>query len=204
MSRLFKPEKLFFPRDFVKPVISDKTFLEIGAGRGLHAVQFAKANPSSQLMAIERTRVKFEDFAKRAEHHKLSNLIPIHADAIPWVVHGIPAASLDGVFLLYPNPEPKNAAQRWLNMPFFEFLLSRLKPAKKIIVATNIQSYFEEAHQQAEEHWKLEVDNFKIDPSSNRTHFEIKYLARGETCYQLELTKPKGYATRFDHWNSKT
>lgn len=201
--RQFKPEKLFKPRDFIKPELTDNCYLEIGAGRGLHAVQFTQANPDKQLIAIERTRVKFEDFAKRAKTDALNNLAPIHADAIPWVVHGLPPASLNGVFLLYPNPEPKNAAQRWLNMPFFEFLLSRLKPGAKIILATNIQDYFEEAKQQAEQLWKLPFEAFEVDQNSKRTHFEIKYLARGETCYQLEVTKPENYLTRFNDWLSE-
>lgn len=198
--RQFKPEKLFTPRDFVKPQLTDNCYLEIGAGRGLHAVQFAQTNPDKQLIAIERTKVKFEDFAKRALAEKLDNLTPVHADAIPWVVHALPPRSLDGVFLLYPNPEPKNAQQRWLNMPFFEFLISRLKPEAKVVLATNIEDYFEEAKAQTEQVWQLPFKAFEVDKSSKRTHFEIKYLARGETCYQLEITKPADYKTRFDDW----
>lgn len=200
--RQFKPEKLFKPRDFVKPEITDNCYLEIGAGRGLHAVQFAQENPDKQLIAIERTRVKFEDFAKRSEHGRFDNLIPIHADAIPWVVHALPPKSLNGVFLLYPNPEPKNAAQRWLKMPFFEFLISRLKSNATIILATNIKDYFDEAVEQTEKLWQLPFETFDVPTDSKRTHFEIKYLARGETCYQLEIAKPFGYCNRFDDWVS--
>ncbi|WP_251359149.1 tRNA (guanosine(46)-N(7))-methyltransferase TrmB [Kangiella sp. TOML190] len=203
--RVFKPNKLFLPRNFDKPQISENCYVEIGAGRGLHALQFAQANPDKQLIAIERTRVKFEDFAQRidkvrAQKQRLKNLTPVHADAIPWLVHALPPQSLNGVFLLYPNPEPKNAAQRWLNMPFFEFLLSRLKPEAKIILATNIEEYFAEAKQQAETLWQLPMKAFEVDKESRRTHFEIKYLARGESCYQLEIYKPADYQTRFDQW----
>ncbi len=196
--RQFKPEKLFKPRDFVQPKLSSNCYLEIGAGRGLHAIQFAQTNPDKQLIAIERTRVKFEDFAKRCAQQPLDNLTPVHADAIPWVVHALPPESLDGVFLLYPNPEPKSASQRWLNMPFFEFLLSRMKPGAKVTLATNIHDYFTEAIEQAKQLWQLPFEDFEVDKNSKRTHFEIKYLARDETCYQLDITKPKNYSTRFD------
>ena len=37
---------------------------------------------------------------------------------------------------------------------------------------------------------------------SQRTHFEVKYLARGETCWQLNMRKPDGYQTRFDNWQA--
>ena len=39
----------------------------------------------------------------------------------------------------------------------------------------------------------------KIAQTSARTHFEIKYLERGELC-QLIMTKPEGYKTRFDEF----
>jgi len=37
---------------------------------------------------------------------------------------------------------------------------------------------------------------------SERTHFEVKYLARGETCWELTMRKPEGYKTRFDDWHA--
>lgn len=198
--RQFKPEKLFAPRGFTKPEIKTPQYLEIGAGRGKHALMFAQDNPDKYLIAIERTRNKFNDFADKSQQLSLNNLLPIHADAIPWVVHALEPNSLAGVFILYPNPEPKNPSQRWLNMPFFEFLLSRMQDNAKLILATNIQSYIEEAEQQAKDLWQLEPEVAEVDKQSERTHFEVKYLARGETCWQLELVKPNGYKTRFDEW----
>ena len=199
-DRQFKPEKLFQPRDFAQPILSDSQYLEIGAGKGMHAVQFAEQNPSKHLIAIERTRGKYDVFAERSKMLGLRNLTAIHADAIPWVVHALPPQSLEGIFLLYPNPEPKNSSQRWLNMPFFEFLLSRMKPEATIILATNIKDYADEAEQLAKEQWQLPVKRLQVATDSARTHFEVKYLARGEVCHQLELTKPKGYQTAFDRW----
>ncbi len=61
-----------------------------------------------------------------------------------------------------PNPEPHNPAQRWLNMPFFEFLLSRLQPGGQITLASNIPEDIEEAQQQLIDIWKL--------PFRQRTH----------------------------------
>jgi tRNA G46 methylase TrmB len=166
----------------------------------MHALQFAQQNPDKSLIAIERTRAKFEVFAERAKELEFSNLAAVHADAIPWVVHALPPQSLEGVFLLYPNPEPKNASQRWLNMPFFEFLLSRMKPDAELVLATNIESYADEAEALARNVWELEVERTQVAKSSSRTHFEIKYIERGETCHQLLLKKGEGYQTRFDLW----
>ena len=201
-DRPFKPEKLKPPRDFISPPIeADRPLIiEIGAGKGKHALQYATAHPNDQVIAIERTRDKFEAFKKLADSAQLANLLPIHADAIPWISYAIEPASVDRIYLLYPNPEPHNPNQQWLNMPFFEFLLSRLKPEGQIILASNIESYVDNAYEKAKHIWCLATDRAKVPLDSQRTHFEIKYLARGETCWQLTMTKPQGYITRFDDW----
>lgn len=66
-------------------------------------------------------------------------------------------------------------------------------------MASNIPEYIEEAEQQLLNVWKLPYQR-KIAQTSARTHFEIKYLERGELCQQLIMTKPEGYKTRFDEF----
>lgn len=209
-QRAFQPQKLSAPRDFVIPkIIQDKAnhhseksslILEIGAGKGKHALSFAKAHPNKQLLAIERTRNKFEAFTKLAMQQHSSNLHPIHADAIAWVVHALAPHSLASIYILYPNPEQHNPNQQWLNMPFFEFLLSRLQEGGEVILATNIEDYIDNAEIKSKDVWQLPTIRSEVPIDSQRTHFEIKYLARGETCWQLTMTKPKDYKTRFDMW----
>ncbi|HCI30894.1 MAG TPA: SAM-dependent methyltransferase, partial [Psychrobacter sp.] len=77
-----------------------------------------------------------------------------------------------------PNPEQHNPNQQWLNMPFFEFLLSRLQVGGEIILATNIQSYMDNAEHQAAKLWCLPNNRYRVPVDSQRTHFEVKYLAR--------------------------
>ena len=204
--RAFQPQKLSAPRDFIVPDILINAelplVLEIGAGKGKHALIFARQHSDNHLIAIERTRNKFDAFAKLAAQQKSSNLSAIHADAIAWIVHAIAPNSIERIFILYPNPEQHNPNQQWLNMPFFEFLLSRLQVNGEVILATNIEAYMDNAEQQANEVWCLPNTRHKVASDSQRTHFEVKYLARGETCWQLNMRKPEGYKTRFDTWQA--
>lgn len=203
-ERAFQPQRLSAPRDFVMPDAALKPksslVLEIGAGKGKHALSFAMQNPDKHLIAIERTRNKFEAFEKLAAQQNSANLTTIHADAIAWIVHAIAPNSIDSIYILYPNPEQHNPNQQWLNMPFFEFLLSRLQVGGEIILATNIETYMDNAEQQANEVWCLPNTRSQVASSSQRTHFEVKYLARQETCWELSMKKPEGYQTRFDKW----
>lgn len=206
-SRVFQPEKLSPPRNFIIPnIITDNKdnlplLLEIGAGKGKHALSFVSKNPNKHLIAIERTRNKFDAFAKLADLQNTSNLNAIHADAIAWIVHAIAPSSVAKIFILYPNPEQHNPNQQWLNMPFFEFLLSRLQDDGEVVLVTNIESYMDNAEQRATEVWCLPNTRYQVPIDSQRTHFEVKYLARGETCWELSIHKPQGYKTRFDDWH---
>lgn len=197
--RQFQAQRMHAPRDF-QAIANQPVCVEIGAGKGKHALLFSAQHPEKQLIAVERTREKFLSMQKQHGLEGQQNLQPVHADALPWVVHALFPAQVEQFFILYPNPEPHNPAQRWLNMPFFEFLLSRLKTGGQITLASNIPEYIAEAQQQLIEVWKLPFVKEVIASDSARTHFEIKYLERGELCQQLIITKPKGYSTRFDEF----
>ena len=202
--RVFQPRFLKAPRDFVRPdwqQVALPLCLEIGAGMGRHAIQFGQHHPDKILYAIERTAEKFNVFAERAAAAQLAHVYPVHADAIPWVVHALPPQSISECFILYPNPEPKNPAQRWLNMPFFEFLLSRLQDNAQLTLVSNIPEYINEAAQQLTDVWQLPFIQQAVPVDSARTHFEVKYLARGEPCQELLIRKPAGYQTLFDAYD---
>ena len=195
--RQFQAQRMHAPRDF-QSIPNTPICVEIGAGKGKHALLFTAQNPQYQLIAIERTREKFLAMQKQHQIEGQDNLTTIHADALPWVVHALFPKQVQQFFILYPNPEPHNPAQRWLNMPFFEFLISRLGVNGTITLASNIPEYIDEAEQQLKEVWKLPYQKQVIAQDSARTHFEVKYLERGELCQQLVITKPETYTTRFD------
>lgn len=195
--RQFQAQRMAAPRDF-QPIENQPIYLEIGAGKGKHAAMFCETNPRNHLYAIERTKEKFNAMSKLHQTQGFANLTPIHADAIPWITHAVFPQQVNTCFILYPNPEPHNSAQRWLNMPFFEFLISRVKSGGTIILASNIEDYITEAELQLKTIWNLPYIKEKIALDSARTHFEVKYLERGELCQQLIITKPIDYLTRFD------
>ena len=195
--RQFQAQRMHAPRDF-QAIANESVCVEIGAGKGKHALLFSEQHPDKKLIAIERTREKFVAMQKQHQLEGQRNLQIVHADAIPWIVHALFPAQVEQFFILYPNPEPHNATQRWLNMPFFEFLLSRLKAGGSITLVSNIPEYIAEAQQQLIEVWKLPFIQQDVPLDSARTHFEIKYLARGERCQELQISKPAAYTTRFD------
>jgi tRNA G46 methylase TrmB len=167
--------------------------LEIGAGQGLHSIRHCAQHPERTLLAVEKTSTRFTQLERRwRDHGSPSNLIPIHADAAAFVTHFLPNNSLDHVFLLYPNPYPKKKQSnlRWHNRPFLSLLLHKMKTGAGLTLATNLEWYALEAKVQFQRHWGLELLALSPVEHVPRTHFEKKYLARGEKCWNLEFRKP--------------
>lgn len=172
--------------------------VEIGCGVGWHPIQYAKANPSRYLIAIEHTKTKFEKFYRRFQHHaELNNLLPVHADATRWLPQYLRESSVSNFFILYPNPEPKASSKRWIRMPFMGFLLRCLKQDGQLTIVTNEKAYCEEVLSFADNAWKMRLIHYReINLSSEphfmpRTHFEKKYFNSGQTCYEVVLSPGK-------------
>jgi len=178
--------------------------LEIGCGVGLHPIRRALSEPDRALIAIEHTAEKFGKFAGRVRAHRdrghaLQNLVPLHLNAIDWIARWAEPGFFDTLFLLYPNPFPRErqANLRWLRMPFFARLLETIKPGGQIVLATNLEWYWTEANELALLNWGLESESDRVftaerlPPQEGRSHFERKYLRAGETCFESVWRKPE-------------
>lgn len=178
---------------------NQKYCLEIGAGTGMHAISFCKKHPDEKLIAIEKTSEKYRKFKKQHELENLPNLIALQSNAIHWVCHNLWKESLKKIFILYPNPEPKNPAQRWPLMPFTEYLLDCLVPEGELYFASNIKGYIKEAELQYSGFWNLSLEKKNILKEANlaRSLFEKKYIERGEVCIELCFKKGANSPTPF-------
>lgn len=201
MTRLrpFPKSKIPLPPDFrpLAPLVKKGAPLdiEIGCGVGFHPIRYAKENPGRTLIAFERTSEKFEKFEGRLEHHKeIKNVIAVHGDAIPWIAHCIEKEFVDRYFILYPNPYPKEKQKnlRFHEMPFFSCLVETMKNGGELTLATNEKFYYEAAKEKIVKDWGLKIVEDRLIEKSEkpRTHFEKKYLLRGDQCWNLVFRKP--------------
>lgn len=169
--------------------------IEIGCGQGLHPVRWVVRHPQAGLVALERTKIKFSKFISRLESHKITTVWPVNEDASHWLPAYIAPRTVDCFYFLYPNPYPKEsqANKRWHRNPFFEYVLDCLKKDGFVEMASNLPWYIKEAKLYCQEHWGLKlVSEKKLSLSDNykpQTHFEKKYLLRGEPCTHLIFQK---------------
>lgn len=169
--------------------------IEIGCGAGWHPIQFCQHNPQKFLLALERTKTKFSAFQQRIRSHQLTNLCGLFGDALETLPFLVDDNSIDQYFFLYPNPYPKKkqSNKRWHRSSFFHFVLQTLKTKGQIHIATNESFYYEECLDYLENYWGLKILlNRKFDHRDlllPRTHFEKKYLARGQKAYEIICCK---------------
>ena len=195
--RAFQADSVPHPKllpSVIERIRSQDLDVEIGAGSGFHAVRYCSQNPERTLLAIERTHTRFAGLSQRSENHPaINNLIPVQADAVSVFTHVVRDQTVQRCFLLYPNPYPKakHANLRWHNMPFVSVLKSKLKRGGELVLATNIKPYADEAVLQLTTQWDLKLTSYdKVgETSTARTHFEKKYLERGESCWNLTFLR---------------
>lgn len=190
MGRKFRPfasntacwNGKFDPSTFKGPID-----LEIGAGVGLHPITYAKENPNRNLVAIEKTKEKFDKFKRRLERHPdLKNLMAIRANAIQWALEFAPENTFSRIFILYPNPFP--VKKRFHRTLAFGELVKSLRPQGELFIASNIQDYVREAIKEISPSTGLYLKKVGL-VTKGRTHFEIKYLERGENCFEAKFVK---------------
>lgn len=172
--------------------------VEVGCGVGLHPIRHAQRHPERRVVAIEHSRERFTKFAARLSRHpEIPGLRAIHANAISWISHRVPVGRVDRYFFLYPNPYPKRSDRnkRWHAMPFMERVIETLKPGGTLTLATNEEFYWDEARDFYQRIWGLslelerDVSLSDLPDGKPRTHFEAKYLDRGQRCRELRFRK---------------
>ena len=190
--RQFNSQKV--PRPILKtpaPPLSSKHCweLEIGCGNGEFSLNRATQYPDKNIIAIEKTRNKINKIPKAIP----KNLWVIHTNAVWWITHFVPPVSLGKVFILYPNiyKKSKQANLRWINRPFFEFLLERIKLNGTIEFRTNELFYIQEIKEKMSQKFpfmKCIQSQIMTTDHKPQTAFERKYLTQ-TNCFSLEFIK---------------
>jgi tRNA (guanine-N7-)-methyltransferase len=117
--------------------------LEIGFGMGDATAQIAAAQPEADFIGVEVHEPGVGALLKHIGEHALANLRIVQHDAVEVLRHMIPAASLDGVHIFFPDPwhKKRHHKRRLIQPPLVELLASRLKPGGRLHCATDWEDY---------------------------------------------------------------
>ncbi|MBN4664265.1 tRNA (guanosine(46)-N7)-methyltransferase TrmB [Pandoraea nosoerga] len=120
--------------------------LEIGFGMGDGTAHIAKLRPNDDFLGVEVHEPGVGALLKLIGETPLSNVRIVQHDAVEVVEHMLPAGSLDGVHIFFPDPwhKKRHHKRRLLQPPFVALLASRLKSGGYLHCATDWQEYAEQ------------------------------------------------------------
>jgi len=122
---------------------SRKRIIEIGFGMGDATRQLAAEHSDWGILGVEVHKPGIGKLLWWIDQMQLKNLYIIERDAVEVLSQVIPAGSVDGIHIWFPDPWPKKRHhKRRLIQPVFSLLLKEaLKPGGYIHAATDWESY---------------------------------------------------------------
>lgn len=118
--------------------------LEIGFGGGEHLVAQASTHPQARFIGVEPFMNGVASCLRHIEESGAAN-IRLHMGDARDVIARLPAASLDLVYILFPDPWPKarHHKRRLIQTTFLDDLARVLKPGAEVRFATDWANYAE-------------------------------------------------------------
>jgi tRNA (guanine-N7-)-methyltransferase len=160
--------------------------LEIGFGGGEHLLHEARAHPETGFIGVEPFVNGMAKAMAALAREPLANL-RVYDDDATRLLDWLPAASLDGIDLFYPDPWPKKKhwKRRFVGAANLDRFARVLKPGAKFRFASDIDSYVDWTLLHCRRHgafaWQAEeaADWNEPYPGWPGTRYEAKALREG-------------------------
>jgi tRNA (guanine-N7-)-methyltransferase len=144
----FRPDQAAAPLAAFGPGVR-AVWLEVGAGSGEHALAQAAAHPEAGLIACEVYANGLCALLGRLVPEGEEDTAPLPPNLRLWpddaraLLRALPDASLERVFLLFPDPWPKarHAKRRFVHPALLPLLARVLRPAGEWRIATDDPTY---------------------------------------------------------------
>lgn len=120
--------------------------LEIGFGMGEATARMAAADPGTDILAVDVHTPGQGNLLSLADRNALTNVRVANGDAIILLREMLPADSLDGLRVYFPDPWPKKRhhKRRLIQPEFLDLAATRLKPGALVHCATDWEPYAEQ------------------------------------------------------------
>jgi len=187
----YKKEALDYEKTFGRkaPVI-----LEIGFGMGGTTAHIAKVMPEKDFIGVEVHTPGVGSLLKMIGDEGITNLRVIQHDAVEVLRDMIPANSLAGVHIYFPDPwhKARHNKRRLIQSPFVKTLCEHIAPGGYIHLATDWEDYAVQMLEvlSAEPALQNTADGYAPQPAYRPlTKFENRGLKLGHGVWDLVFTK---------------
>lgn len=169
--------------------------LEIGCGKGNFAIEFAKQNPTVNIIAVEKYANVLIDACEKAKKENLNNL-RFMCTAAEYLDRYLRPQSITAIYLNFscPFPKKKYAAHRLTHRRFLDIYRQIMQKDARIYQKTDNMQLFEFSIEQLSQNGyllhniTLDLHNSKYLEGNIMTEYENKFTAQGKPIYRLEAT----------------
>ena len=171
-------------------------WMEIGFGGGEHLISQAMANPQIGIIGCEPFLNGMVKALASIEEEDIGNIRLYDEDAAH-ILDWLPDASLDRIFLLYPDPwhKKRHWKRRFVSEQNLRRMVRVLRPGGVFRFASDIESYVEwtlehvEAIAELEEKQRDREERLKPWDDWKRTRYEDKAYREGRRPHYLTFTR---------------
>jgi tRNA (guanine-N7-)-methyltransferase len=168
--------------------------VEVGSGMGETTARIAREHPETDYLAIEVHAPGVGSLLKRLAEESIANVRVIRHDAVEVLREMVPAGSLAGMHVFFPDPWPKKRhhKRRLIQPEFVRLAAERLRPGGYIHVATDWEEYAAHALQVLTLEGLLvnTAENYAPRPATRpQTKFERRGLRLGHGVWDIVFTR---------------
>lgn len=167
----------------VRPEEITEAVAEIGIGMGEHFINQAKNNPEIMHIGFEPYLNGIANALSMAKEENISN-IRLWPDDMDMIFDKLPNNCLKKIYVLFPDPWPKNAQKkrRIICPERLELFSTKLKPEGNLYFASDIEDYADQVEKlfKESEYFKLlENSENKPHPGYIQTKYHSKAIEEG-------------------------
>jgi tRNA (guanine-N7-)-methyltransferase len=167
-------------------------WLEIGFGGGEHIAHQAALHPHVSLIGAEAFLNGVAKLLAHIEDSKVTNIRVHYGDARA-LLEALPAESFERIFLLYPDPWPKQRQnkRRFISQENLDHFQRILSPNGQLFVASDIPDYIDWTLEHVKEQGGFELVSQSAQAYENwiRTRYEAKAIREGRVPTYLLFIK---------------
>jgi tRNA (guanine-N7-)-methyltransferase len=163
--------------------------LELACGYGEYACGLAKINPDKNYLGIDIKGDRLWKGIQEASEFELNNLAFVRTN-IAWLESVFEFGEVSEIWLIHPDPRPKNIKQRLCNPKFLELYHKLLGVGQKLYLRTDNTDLFKYFLEVVLYNPSWDLQYFSFDwYNSNRFDCKTNFVTRYEKQFSQETIK---------------
>lgn len=186
-------------RSIVEPLDVAKLFpqpqpleVELGCGDASFAVEYARQNPSKNLLGVERLLGRLQKLDRKGRRAGLHNLRGLRIESAYFLNYLLPAHSVTALHIYFPDPWPKkkHRRHRLISESFPALAGAALAPGGAVYLRTDDADYFQQMTEVFAAAKAFAAVETPVSLAEITTDFERDFNAQGiptrRAAYQLK------------------